>query len=291
MATRSLAPSLLENAKAVMSMLRETLISAGLFLIILSTPLIAQRAQNEVPDQPSLAAIVQRMQRAEANLAGQAPYQVLREYRLFSGNNAMPNSHVLATVNFKPAAGKDYRIEDQSGSRRGEQVVRRILDHEVDASTRPAEAEASALTEANYAFDYISQTVLDRHPCYLLRVKPKRRDKNLIVGEVWVDKTSFLVRHIEGEMVKTPSWWLKQVQLKITFNEMQGIWLQTDVEASADARLVGRQSLNSRAVACQRPPIVAVTAMPMIAPQNSRKKQQMNRVPAEVLFGVTHKLP
>jgi hypothetical protein len=273
-------------------MLRETLTSAGLFLIILlSTPLTAQSVNKGVPDEPPLASIVQGMQRAEANLATQAPYQVLREYRLFSGNNATPNSHVLATVNFRPAAGKDYRIEDQSGSRRGEQVVRRILDHEVEESTRPAEEQAGALTEANYDFDYISQTVLDGHPCYLLRVKPKRRDKNLIVGEVWVDQTSFLVRHIEGELVKTPSWWLKQVLLKVTFNEMQGAWLQTDVEASADARLVGRQSLNSHAVACQRPNIVAATTMPTVAPQNSHKKQPINRVPAEVLFDLTRKLP
>src|SRR5215469_16280695 len=245
-------------------MLRETLTSAGLFLIILlSTPLTAQNVQKAVPVEPQLASIVQGMQRAEANLATQAPYQVLREYRLFSGNNATPNSHVLATVNFRPAAGKDYRIEEQAG----------------------------ALTEANYDFDYISQTVLDGHPCYLLRVKPKRRDKNLIVGEVWLDQTSFLVRHIEGELVKTPSWWLKQVLLKVTFNEMQGAWLQTDVEASADARLVGRQSLNSHAVACQRPNIVAATTMPTVAPQNSHKKQPINRVPAEVLFDLTRKLP
>jgi hypothetical protein len=273
-------------------MLRETLTSAGLFLIILlSTPLTAQSVHKAVPDEPPLASIVQGMQRAEANLATQAPYQVLREYRLFSGNNATPNSHVLATVNFRPAAGKDYRIEDQSGSRRGEQVVRRILDHEVEESTRPAAAQAGALTEANYDFDYISQTVLDGHPCYLLRVKPRRRDKNLIVGEVWVDQTSFLVRHIEGELMKTPSWWLKQVLLKVTFDEMQGAWLQTDVEASADARLVGRQSLNSHAVACQRPNIVAATTMPTVASQNSHKKQRINRVPAEVLFDLTRKLP
>lgn len=273
-------------------MLTETFTSVGLFLIILlSSPLIAQRIQKAVPDEPPLASIVQGMQRAEANLARQTPYQVLREYRLFSGNNATPNSHVLARVNFKPAEGKYYRIEDLSGSRRGEQVVRRILDHEVEESTRPAEAEASALTEANYDFDYISPTVWDGHPCFLLRVKPKRRDKNLIVGEVWVDQTSFLVRHIDGEMVKTPSWWLKQVLLKVTFSEMQGVWLQTDVEASADARLVGRQSLNSRTVACQRPNIVAATTMPTVAPQNSRKKQQINRIPAEVLFELTRRLP
>ena len=282
-----MAPSLL-NMRRALSMVRETQTSLGLFLL-LSAPLIAQRAPQEVPVETPAASIVEGMQRAEANLARQAPYQVLREYRLFSGNNALPNSHVLATVYFRPEAGKDYRIEDQSGSQRGKQVVRRILDHEVEKSTRPAEAQASALTEANYDFDYISETVLDGYPCYLLRVKPKRRDKDLIEGKVWVDRTSFLVRHIEGEMVKTPSWWLKQVLLKITFNDMQGVWLETDVEASAEARLVGRQSLNAHAVACQRPYNVAATRTQAIEPKPSHGKQPINRVPAEVLFDLTRK--
>jgi hypothetical protein len=272
---------------------RATLIHAGLFAVMFSTPLMAQGRHRgagiEVSDRLPLASIVQRMQKAEANLARQAPYQVLREYRLFSGNNAVPTSQVLAMVSFRPAAGKNYRIEEQSGSNRGEQVVKRILDHEVDESTQPAQAQASALTEDNYDFGYVSETLLDGHPCYLLRLQPKRKDKNLIVGEVWVDKSSFLARHIEGEMVKTPSWWLKQVALKITYNDVQGTWLQTDVEASADARLVGRQSLNSHAIACQRPDAVAMTKVPMIPMQNSHTKGHINRLPAEVLFDLTDK--
>jgi hypothetical protein len=272
---------------------RGILLHAGLFAIVFSTPLLAQSKHrgtgNEVPDRLPLASILQRMQQAQANLAKQAPYQVRREYRLFSGNNAVPTSDVLAVVNFRPAAGKDYRIEKHSGSNRGEQVVRRILDHEVEESTRPAQAQASALTEDNYDFGYVSETLLDGHACYLLRLKPNRKDKNLIAGEVWVDKSSFLVRHIEGEMVKTPSWWLKQVSLKITFNDVRGTWLQTDVEALADARLVGRQSLSSHAVAYQSPDAVAATRMPMVPMQTSHPNGQINRFPAEVLFDLTHK--
>jgi hypothetical protein len=91
------------------------------------------------------------------------------------------------------------------------------------------------------------------------------------------------VRHIEGEMVKTPSWWLKQVSLKITFDDVQGTWLQTDVEAFADARVIGQQTLRSHAVAFQSLDAVA-TKMPMIPLQNSHTTWQVNRIPAEVLF-------
>ena len=268
----------------------ESLIHLSFYLIVFSTSLTAQTGQsvtsNTVSNRLELASIIQRMQQAEANLARQAPYEVTREYRLFSGQNATPTSQVLAVVNFRAAEGKDYRIEQESGSNRGDQVVRRILAHEVEESTRPTQAQARALTADNYKFELVSETLLDGHPCYVLSLTPKRKDTNLIAGEAWVDKNSFLVRHIEGELVKTPSWWLKRVSVKITFSDVQGAWTQSEVEAMADARLVGLQILRSHALRCQRLDVVANNQLSSTALQTSRRKQQINRIPAEAILNL-----
>jgi hypothetical protein len=58
-------------------------------------------------------------------------------------------------------------------------------------------------------------------------------------GEVWIDKHSFFVREIEGELEKSPSWWLKQVCIKVLFVDFQESWVQTKMEANADVRIVG----------------------------------------------------
>jgi hypothetical protein len=63
---------------------------------------------------------------------------------------------------------------------------------------------------------------------------------------VWVDKHSFFLRQIEGELAKTPSWWLRKVRIKLTFAELNGTWLQTSMEAVADVRMLGPQTLTSR---------------------------------------------
>jgi hypothetical protein len=74
-----------------------------------------------------------------------------------------------------------------------------------------------------------------------------------------LDKQSFFVRRIEGEIAKTPSWWLKRVRVNLVFAEFEGTWLQTSMEAVADVRIVGLHTLTSRIVDYRRSDVVAST--------------------------------
>jgi len=195
---------------------------------------------------PSLTSIAQAMEKAQAEAHPQAPYQVIREYRVFGANNSSADSVVVAAVDFRPPRSQNYNIQSWSGSSRGQQVVRRILDHEAEAAAKVNQPRTASITSDNYDFTYIGETVLDGQPCYLLGLKPKRKEKDLISGEAWLDKQSFLVRHIEGELAKTPSWWLKRVRVKLAFADIEGTWLQTGMEAVADVRILGPHTLTSR---------------------------------------------
>jgi len=193
----------------------------------------------------SFNSIVDALERQQSGVRPQASYQVIREYRLSGANDSSANSHVIAEVDFRPPASTNYRIQKSSGSSRGQQVVRRVLDHEVEATSNGEQAR-TVINRENYDFNYIGEVVLDGRPCYLLGLKPKRKEKDLISGEVWVDKHSFLVRQIDGEVAKTPSWWLRKVRIKLTFADIDGTWLQTGMEAVADVRIIGPHTLTSR---------------------------------------------
>jgi hypothetical protein len=204
---------------------------------------VAQEATRWGP--MSLSSIIDALEKKQAGIRPQISYQVIREYRLFSANDSSANSDVVAEVDFRPPAGKNYRIQKSSGSNRGQQVVRRILDHEVEATSNGNQAR-TLIDRNNYDFNYIGEAVLDDRPCYLLELKPKRKEKDLISGGVWVDKHSFLVRQIDGEIAQSPSWWLKKVRVKLTFADLDGTWLQTGMEAVADVRILGPHTLTSR---------------------------------------------
>jgi hypothetical protein len=81
----------------------------------------------------------------------------------------------------------------------------------------------------------------------------------LIVGEAWVDKSSYLVRQIDGDLIKTPSWWLKKVHVKIMFDFVGGTWLQTSAEAMADVRIFGNHKLTTEILEFRNADVVART--------------------------------
>ena len=218
---------------------------------------IAAAQQTNSPVLP-LEAIIQAMQKAQA-ARPQASYQIIREYRLFGAKDSKANSQVVAEINFRPPASRDYTIQSSWGSSRGPQIVRRVLDHEVEVTSK--DKGSSPISSNNYNFNYIGEVMLDGQACYLLGLKPKRTEQDLVSGQVWVDKNSFLIRQIQGELEKTPSWWLKTVHVKLVFADLQGIWVQKSMEATADVRIVGAHTLTSRILDYRREAEVAVTPL------------------------------
>ncbi len=214
-------------------------------------PAIAQKPASSGAD---LSAIVEALEKTQTQARLQVAYQVIREYRLYSTKSSAGDSRVVAEVDFSPPNAKNYKIQTASGNNRGQQVVRRVLDHEVQAS---GDLSGTALTRSNYGFTYIGETVLDGQSCYLLGLKPKRKEKDLISGRAWVDKNSYFVRRVEGEIAKPPSWWLKRVWVTLAFADFQGSWLQSKMEAVADVRMLGSHTLTSRILDYRAADVVA----------------------------------
>lgn len=214
-------------------------------------------AQSNVPKVTSLASIVDAMQKAQSQVRPQVSYVVIRDYRLSGANSRVPDSVVVAELDFSPPSSKGYRIQKSSGSNRGQQVVRQILDHEVGRPTN------SVLDRTNYDFTYMGEAIVDGHACYVLGLTPKRKDKDLVSGQAWVDKSSFLLRRVEGDLVKMPSWWLKRIHLTLSFADVQGTWLQTSMEAVADVRIAGTHTLTSQILDYRATDVVALAGAGM----------------------------
>jgi len=211
------------------------------FVTLLCCSAVAQG--NPYAETVPLKRIVDDLEHAQDGARSLVPYQIVREYRLSGSKDSRSDSEVTAEVDFRPPTSKDYRIQKLSGSGRGLQVVRRLLDHEVAAASN---RDRTALTRENYDFSYSGEASLDGQLCYILRLAPKRKEVDLIAGQVWVDKHSFVLHQIEGELAKSPSWWVRRVSLKLTFSEVGGAWLQTGMEATADVRIAGPHTLTSR---------------------------------------------
>jgi hypothetical protein len=217
----------------------------GLFCGMTCSLAFGQATRVSVSPPSSLA---DEITTAQAENQPQFSYRLVRKYRVFPSSNLNAASEIVAAIDFLPPTTESYIIQKTSGNRRAEQLVRGILDHEVEASAQGRHLPTAAVMQGNYDVSYLGESVLDGHPCYLLGLSPRRKDKNLIAGKAWVDKRTFLVREISGDLVKTPSWWLREVRVKMMFDYVGGIWLQTTLEAVADVRVFGNQTLTSEIV-------------------------------------------
>jgi hypothetical protein len=76
-----------------------------------------------------------------------------------------------------------------------------------------------------------------------LRIVPKRKDKYLLRGQIWVDASTFRVRRVEGVPAKSPSFWIKNIHITLQFAELGGMWVPVSFDAIATVRLLGQYTL------------------------------------------------
>ena len=208
--------------------------------ITLTMLLLTVFAQGS-PIPVKVADIVERMERAQSGVS--SPNHMTRDYRLGRQGSASVDSYGIAEVDFRPP-GK-YTVTKRSGSRSCDQAVKYVLKREIEIAVSITKSRAVAVTRENYVFSYLGETVLDGQSYYLLHLDPKRKQPELILGQAWIDKQSFLIRRIEGNIAKSPSWLVRSVHIRFDFANSQGMWVQSSLEAVADIRWLGAQKLTS----------------------------------------------
>ena len=216
--------------------------SIGVLLSLLSAaaPVAAQSPT------PAVDVIVERMARARAdNRASFRAYVVTREYALFEEETTNPKSEVTASVSFRPPNAKQYSILKRSGSGLGERLVRRMLDGE---TTIVKENGQTDLTPNNYEFRFSGEESIGGRRCYVLEMLPRRKDKTLLRGTVWVDAGTYLLHRMQGEPAKSPSWWLRDTHITFFYGDVQGMWLQTASEFNTRVRVFGEHRMVARDV-------------------------------------------
>jgi hypothetical protein len=198
----------------------------------------ASTLQTKYPD---LNLIVERLEDGQhQNPARSRPYEVTREYKVFRGNDKQPTSEIMAQIDFVPPDRKTYKITQTQGSLRGEKMVRELLDREMESAKK---GPASEISRTNYEFVFLKHENFGIVPAYVLQIVPKRKDKYLLRGQIWLDASTFRILRIEGIPAKSPSIWLRHIHITLQFAQPKGMWIPTSFDAIATVRLLGQYTL------------------------------------------------
>ena len=227
----------------------------------------------------SLEDILNRMEQAQNAGVAQTPYTLTRSYQFFGSDANRTTSQVLATVQFQPPDQKSYNIERSSGSGQGLKVVKKVLDHE----TREARSQDGDINRQNYDFRYLRSEMRNGRPTHVLAMDPKHKEKDTVRGQVWVDAETYLIQHVEGELAKSPSWWIKDVHVAADYGRLAGMWLQTSLLAVANVRILGKHSMLAQDLSCQKTGELASLQPAPISVSRAVKHRRIWAPPATIL--------
>lgn len=198
---------------------------------------------------PNVETILVQMAQARAeNQAHFRSYVVTRDYTLYGKDRNKSESEVTAEVTFVPPNSKQFTIRQSSGSGMGERLVRQMLEGETEI------VEGSTdISPANYEFRFVGEETVNNQRCYVIELLPKRKQKTLLRGNVWVDADSYLLHRLEGEPAKSPSRWLRNVPIAFFYGDVGGMWLQTASEFTTNVRIFGQHTMTSHDVRYETP--------------------------------------
>jgi hypothetical protein len=214
--------------------------------VLLYLALAAARASAQAGSSVSTENIIARMvQAGKDNHAQFRPYVVMRDYKLLGKEAMVPTSQVIAELTFVPPNLQSYTIRQASGTSMGERIVRRILEAQMAFAK---DSGSTDISQNNYDFRFIREEDVNGDHCYVLELLPRRKAKNLLHGDIWVDAKTYLLHRIEGEPVESSSWWLRDVRIVLLFGYVGEMWMQTSSQSTADVRIVGQYKMISRDV-------------------------------------------
>jgi hypothetical protein len=202
-----------------------------------SVPMVQQE------DAPSLDEILDRMK-----AHGEWQRQYLIEYRAqrkFSATNARFKED--ATLEVRTTFRRPDTLESEVLRTEGSRLIRqrvfdKILEAENETQSTPAKQQVD-IVPANYSFTYLGREDCAGRECYRLGIAPKRKEKYLIEGQIWIDAEDWGIVQIQGSPAKRPSFWARYTQIDRRYKRIDGMWLNDRLESISDVLIAGRSSL------------------------------------------------
>jgi len=149
-------------------------------------------------------------------------------------------AEMLVSVRCDPDGTKHFEVLFEDGWKSANRhVIHKMLESESETS-QPQIRRATSLTPENYRFQMLGSDVLAARLVYVIQVLPRREDKYLFEGQIWVDAEDFAIVRIEGKPAKNPSFWTRSVHFVQQYRKSSAFWFPYSTESVTEARIFGK---------------------------------------------------
>ena len=151
-----------------------------------------------------------------------------------------------------------YRAPDEKTfvgtSERGSRLIRHFVLNPLIASdievASGKQRHDRSISPANYTLQLLGEQQVGPYRCFVAQATPKRREKHLFEGKVWIDVRDYAVVRIEGHPAKKLSFWIKRADFVRQYQKIGGFcfpqggfWLPQKDETFVQVRVCGMKVL------------------------------------------------
>jgi hypothetical protein len=207
---------------------------AALFLLPASLA-----AADESPSLPTATEIVTRM--GSCDLQRQVAiqgYDGMRRYVL-ENEHLHKRAEMLVQVQGDPDGTKHFEVVSEEGWKAAHKhVLRKMLESESETS-RPEMRAKTRLNPENYEFEVVGTELVVDRTAYVLEIHPKRKEKYLFRGRIWVDAEDYALVRAEGSPAKNPSFWTKSTHFVQIYQKNGPLWFPLSTQSVTEAHIFG----------------------------------------------------
>jgi hypothetical protein len=169
-------------------------------------------------------------------------YSVFRTYQVIDLKGKV-HAEEVGRMEFLAPDKKTFTVDSESGSGLVRHMaLNPLINSEIEAASGK-EHRDSAISTDNYSLNLLGEQQLGPYRCFVAEAVPKRNDKYLFEGKVWIDVNDYSVVRIEGHPAKKLSFWIQHADFVRQYQRIDGFWLPEKDQTLVQVRLYGKKIL------------------------------------------------
>jgi len=171
-----------------------------------------------------------------------AEYASLRTYRVIDLKGKV-HAEEIGRMEFRAPDKKTFVLTSESGSGLIRHLaLNPLINSEIETASGK-EHHDSAISPENYTLTLLGEQQVGPYRCFVLQAAPRRNDKYLFEGKLWIDVEDYAVVRIEGHPAKKLSFWIERADFVRQYQKIGEFWLPQRDETSVQVRLYGNKVL------------------------------------------------
>jgi negative regulator of sigma E activity len=210
-------------------------------LLLISASVVAA---EDSPPLPTALEIVTKMGSRDFQRQVSAEgYAGMRRYVL-ENQHMHKRAEMLVQVQGDRDGTKHFEVVSEDGWKAAHKhVLRKMLETESETS-RPEMRPRTKINAENYDFEVAGVEMIADRKSYVLDIRPKRKEKYLFEGRIWVDAEDYALVRAEGSPAKNPSFWTKSTHFVQIYQKNGSFWFPHTTQSVTEARIFGTTDVN-----------------------------------------------